>query len=51
MDDDFDTNTAFYALLQFAEALLQVKRMSAEDWDQVLAAVRDFGAILGVRFA
>ena len=51
MDDDFDTNTAFYALLQFAEALLEVKRMSPEDRDRILAAMKDFGAILGVRFA
>ena len=51
MDDDFDTNTAFYALLQFAEALLEVKRMSPSDRDGVLAAMADFGAILGVRFA
>ena len=51
MDDDFDTNTAFYALLQFAEALLGVKRMSPQDRDRILAAMADFGAILGVRFA
>ena len=51
MDDDFDTNTAFYTLLQFAEALLAVKGMSAEDRDGVLAAVGDFGTIFGVRFA
>ncbi|MBI4416681.1 MAG: class I tRNA ligase family protein, partial [Euryarchaeota archaeon] len=51
MDDDFDTNTAFYALLQFAEALRQVRRMSADDRARTLAAVRDFGRILGVSFA
>jgi len=51
MDDDFDTNTAFYALLQFAEALAAVQRMSPRDRDGVLAAVGEFGAILGVRFA
>ena len=50
MDDDFDTNTAFYALLQFAEALGGVRRMSAADRDRVLAAMADFGASLGVRF-
>ncbi len=51
MDDDFDTNTAFYALLQFAEALRGFRRVSPEDRDGVLAAARDFGAILGVGFA
>ena len=50
MDDDFDTNAAFYALLQLAEALRGVQRMSSRDRDRVLAAVRDFGAIFGVRF-
>jgi len=50
MDDDFDTNTAFYALLQFAEALLAVDRISAADRNRILAAVRDFGAIFGVPF-
>ena len=51
MDDDFDTNTAFYTLLQFAEALKSVKRVSSEDRDRVLTAVRDFGTIFGVSFA
>jgi len=50
MDDDFDTNTAFYTLLQFAEAAQGVRRMSPEDRDRVLAAVGDFGDIFGVRF-
>jgi cysteinyl-tRNA synthetase len=51
MDDDFDTNTAFYALLQFAEALKEVPKFSTADSDKILAAVRDFGRIFGVRFA
>jgi cysteinyl-tRNA synthetase len=51
MDDDFDTNTAFYALLQFAEALRAVEETSAADWTAVLATVGDFGTILGVDFA
>lgn len=50
MDDDFDTNTAFYTLLQFAEALLAVKGMATRDRDRLLAAVEDFGRIFGVRF-
>lgn len=50
MDDDFDTNTAFYALLQFAEALREIRRMSPGDSEGVLAVVREFGRILGVRF-
>ncbi len=51
MDDDFDTNTAFYALLQFAEALREVRHMSPDDCKRMLAAVRDFGRIFGVPFA
>jgi len=51
MDDDFDTNTAFYALLQFAEALGAIEQMSAADWTDVLATVGDLGTIFGVNFA
>jgi len=50
MDDDFDTNTAFYALLQFAEGLVGVESMSRSDWEGVLSMVHDFGDIFGVRF-
>ncbi|TLZ48516.1 MAG: cysteine--tRNA ligase, partial [Methanobacteriota archaeon] len=38
MDDDFDTTTAFYTLLQFAEGLAEVKRVSPKDGDRILAA-------------
>ena len=50
MDDDFDTNTAFYSILQFAEALKAVGEMSRDDRDRLLAAVGDFGTVFGVRF-
>jgi len=50
MDDDFDTNTAFYALLQFAEALSGLDRISSGDRDHLRATMDDVGAILGVLF-
>lgn len=51
MDDDFDTNTAFYTLLQFAEALAAVKAISQEDLKRLLKTVEDVSTILGVPFA
>ncbi|HKZ64551.1 MAG TPA: cysteine--tRNA ligase [Thermoplasmata archaeon] len=50
MDNDFDTNTAFYALLQFAEALNGVRRISRSDRDHMIAAVGDLGRIFGIGF-
>jgi len=50
MDDDFDTNTAFYSLLQFAEAVSGLDRISLEDRGRFLAAMGDAGTILGVQF-
>ncbi len=51
MDDDFDTNTAFYSLLQFAEGLRETAHFTTDDRDRILEVVRGFGAIFGVTFS
>ena len=48
MEDDFDTPSAAYALIEFTEAIVGLGRMSREEGGEVLRFYAEASRILGV---